>query len=212
MSYSQISLTDGCNGNICDANPKYGTPMTLARAVAYCESECDGRAGCTGFFFQKHNNGHEICGFYSTVIATNNMVGGGHMYGAVCLKSSPCRVTVYEHWPEGIKTGMAGLETAEQAWGGHFPTGASLVLNDTGNHQLGALNNLTSSVKVEGACCKAYGYVSTDCSGTQGNPITSATQHLSSLPAGMVTPATGLSSVWGCNDCAQCVKVTQTCP
>merc|ERR1719454_1410589 len=24
MSYSQISLTDGCNGNICDANPKYG--------------------------------------------------------------------------------------------------------------------------------------------------------------------------------------------
>jgi len=85
-SYSQISLTDGCSGNICDANPKYGAPLTLARAVTYCEGQCNGRAGCTGFFFQKHNNGHEICGFYSTVIAANSMTGHGHMYGAVCLK------------------------------------------------------------------------------------------------------------------------------
>merc|ERR1719203_686605 len=143
------------------------------------------------------------------------MVQHGHMYGAVCLHpvSHACRVTVYEHWPEGITTGLAGLEAAEQAWGGHFPTGASLVLSGTGNHELPvAMRNLTSSVHVEGTCCKAYGHVSTDCNGADGNAITSTTQHLTSLPAGVVTPATGLSQEWGCNDCAQCVKVTQTCP
>jgi len=122
-----------------------------------------------------------------------------------------CQVTVYEHWPEGIATGVAGLEAAEQAWGGQFPTGASMVLHGTGDHPLGTLSNLTSSVKVQGDCCQAYGYTSADCSGTQGTSIDSTTQWLQGLPAGTVTPATGLSSVWGCNDCAQCIKVTQQC-
>jgi hypothetical protein len=125
--------------------------------------------------------------------------------------NTPCQVTVYEHWPEGITTGIAGMEAAEQAWGGHFPTGASMVLDGTGNHPLGALSNLTSSVKTTGTCCKAYGYTSADCSGTRGTAIEATTQLLQGLPAGVVTPATGLSSTWGCNDCAQCVEVTQVC-
>jgi len=87
--------------------------------------------------------------------------------------------------------------------------GAHMLLRGTGYHPLGALNNLTSSVKVEGACCAAYGYTSTDCSGTEGNPIKSTMQLLPGLPAGVVTPATGIASVWGCNDCVQCVKITQ---
>merc|ERR1719230_1326792 len=85
----------------------------------------------------------------------------------------------------------------------------TMVLSGTGDHPLAALSNLTSSVKVQGTCCKAYGYTSADCSGTQGNPVESTTQLLPGLPAGVITPATGISSIWGCNDCAQCVKITQ---
>ena len=125
---------------------------------------------------------------------------------------SSCYVTVYEHWPEGITAGISGLQAAELAWGGHFPTGASMVLHGTGDKPLGVLSNLTSSVKVEGPCCKAYGYTTTDCSGSQGSPIETTTQLLQGLPAGVVTPATGLASLWSCNDCAQCVKVVQECP
>merc|ERR1719163_584426 len=111
---------------------------------------------------------------------------------------SSCQVTVYEHWPAGITAGIAGLEAAEQAWGGHFPTGATMVLHGTGDHPLGALSNLTSSVKVEGACCKAYGYTTADCSGKEApQAVESTTQLLPGLPAGVVTPATGISSVWG---------------
>merc|ERR1719163_1874152 len=60
--------------------------MTRTRAVTYCETQCNNRAGCTGFFFQKHNNGHEICGFYSSVVSLTSGVRHGHMYGAVCIK------------------------------------------------------------------------------------------------------------------------------
>jgi hypothetical protein len=123
-----------------------------------------------------------------------------------------CQVTVYEHWPEGITAGTSGLEAAERAWAGHFPTGAIMVLHGTGDRPLGTFSNLTSSVKVEGVCCKAYGYTTADCSGPQGSPIDATTQLLQGLPTGVVTPATGLASVWGCNDCAQCVKVIQQCP
>ena len=126
--------------------------------------------------------------------------------------ANQCQVTVYEHWPEGITAGMPGLETAERMWNGSFPTGATMILTGTGDHPLGALSNLVSSVKVQGACCKAFGYTNALCSGTQGTPISSTTQILQSSQAGVVTPATGISSLWGCNDCAQCVKVTQQCP
>lgn len=135
-------------------------------------------------------------------------------HGAASItKAEACQVTVYEHWPTGMTVGIAGLEAAEQAWGGQFPTGASKILTGTGKHSLGTLSNLTSSVKVEGTCCKAYGYASADCSGTRGKIAIESTTHLlASLPIGVVTPATGLASVWGCNDCAQCVEVVESCP
>ena len=65
---------------------------------------------------------------------------------------------------------VPALKGAAQAWGGHFPTGARMVLHGTGDHPLAALSNLTSSVKVEGPCCKVYGYTNADCPGPQGNP------------------------------------------
>ena len=131
---------------------------------------------------------------------------------ALTRDTSSCYVTVYEHWPENIAAGISGLEAAESAWGGHFPTGASMVLQGVGDHPLGALSNLTSSVKVEGPCCKAYGYATSSCAdSSQGSPIEATTQLIEGLPAGVVTPATGLASLWSCNDCTQCVKVVQEC-
>jgi hypothetical protein len=132
--------------------------------------------------------------------------------GTLTALQCECQVTVYEHWPEGIPSGLSDLAAAEQAWGGRFPTGAKKVLTGIGNHSLGTLSNLTSSVKIQGDCCKAYAYTTADCSGAPADhPIESEVQYLNGLPLGVVTPATGLASVWGCNDCAQCVKVTQQC-
>ena len=74
----------------------------------------------------------------------------------VLTQATTCQVTVYEHWPENITAGTSGLEAAGQAWGEHFPTGATMVLDGTGDKPLGTLSNLTSSVKVQGTCCKAY--------------------------------------------------------
>ena len=85
-AYSQISLTDGCSGGVCDANPKYGTTTNNDAAVRYCKIECDSRTDCEGFFFQKHNNGHEICGFYSDGMENGTWVWGGHQAGAICWR------------------------------------------------------------------------------------------------------------------------------
>merc|ERR1719482_358561 len=214
----------------------------LADMISKCRSQYMDKGSSNGQFggwSQRYSNGGGWCARFTRAPtqAEWNSAGAsscaaypgasGHC-GAVCGTSfnaaatttttttaptTPCRVTVYEHWPEGMTTGIVGLEIAETNWGGRFPTGASLILNGTGNHALGVLNNLTSSVKVEGPCCKAYGHTSTDCSGTDGTPICSNTTYLASMPAGLVTPASGLSKVWECgNDRAQCVKVTQTCP
>jgi hypothetical protein len=84
MRYSQIQLTDSCKNGVCDANPKYGAPMTAGRATTYCKKQCAARSSCTGFFFQKHTNGHEICGFYTKQVNMNSLSRHGHKYGAVC--------------------------------------------------------------------------------------------------------------------------------
>jgi hypothetical protein len=51
--YSQISLTDGCSNNICDANPVYSTrgDNDNAKAIEYCKAACEERDVCEGFFF-----------------------------------------------------------------------------------------------------------------------------------------------------------------
>jgi len=103
--YSQISLTDGCRAGKCDSNPKYGNggKTDQNKAEAFCKATCLKRSGCSGFFFQKHNNGHEICGFYGSRINMANAVGHGHKYGAVCTMKwktcthMACRVQAGKH-------------------------------------------------------------------------------------------------------------------
>merc|ERR1711966_407585 len=46
-------------------------------------------AGCTGFFYQKHKNGHQICGFYKSKIGAGSW--HGHAEGAVCRYSHTTR-------------------------------------------------------------------------------------------------------------------------
>jgi len=74
VSYSQTELTDRCGSdNVCNRNPKYvpqyASSNSVVAAVAFCKAKCEdpGWFGsqCTGFFFQRHTNGHEICGFYT---------------------------------------------------------------------------------------------------------------------------------------------------
>ena len=100
VQYSQISLTDMCREapRVCNANPKYGAPNGNARAIAWCEARCerDG-ASCTGFFFQQHRNGHEICGFYGDALESLRSSpwesASAHAAGAVCLKDAAAALT-----------------------------------------------------------------------------------------------------------------------
>jgi hypothetical protein len=103
MAYAQTSLTDYCHiqpaadrptasGDVCNANPKYGGANSDARALAYCERACTAKpaSSCTGFFFQRHRNGHEICGFYSTALGAAHSwnYAGAHAASAVCRRNS----------------------------------------------------------------------------------------------------------------------------
>ncbi|GMI17611.1 hypothetical protein TrLO_g4433 [Triparma laevis f. longispina] len=113
MFYNQISLTDGCftsdSGDlICNANPIYvpsAPPFASTdAAISYCQYMCSSVeemenigltsertcSPCTGFFFQRHGNGHEICGFFTDDMndAKVNFSNHGHDGGSrVCIKS-----------------------------------------------------------------------------------------------------------------------------
>lgn len=57
---------------------------SLTTATNYCKKRCTG--SCTGFFYQKHRNGHQICGFYRSVVRGRQQ-RHGHAEGAVCIKA-----------------------------------------------------------------------------------------------------------------------------
>jgi hypothetical protein len=140
-----------------------------------------------------------------------------------------CKVTVYEHWPAGLgemnfksnpslknNPALADLKLAMESWHYKFPTGNSAVLSGVKEHKLpNKLKDKVSSIKVEGACCKARGFTDDDC--TVSTPVvdtinasTVIWDGLTQLQ-GIVTPARKLRQVWGCNDCTKCIKVTQKC-
>lgn len=90
-AYSQQSLTDYCPA--CSANPVYEGPNDHEEAVAYCKAKCEAgvwpaTSSCVGFFYQRHMNGHEICGFYNTAPDWDQAVGHGHSAG-----SRTCKLT-----------------------------------------------------------------------------------------------------------------------
>lgn len=92
VEYKQIDLPkfDGRDefSEQCETNQ-------VRHALRHCAAECadpDKRPGCTGFFFQKHQNSHEICGFYYTAVDSLNLVKHGHQgCSQVCtLAPAPC--------------------------------------------------------------------------------------------------------------------------
>merc|ERR1712038_97330 len=59
-------------------------------AMDYCKKHCfTYMKECRGFFFQKHTNGHEICGFYTSDAKCSDRINDGHMWRSVCLPT-PC--------------------------------------------------------------------------------------------------------------------------
>lgn len=93
-AYSQIDLTDACGAHngVCDMNPVYGYPNDNEKAIEYCTDYCtqmrDDGNDCFGFFYQKHTNKKEICGFYRTAMDDPDRpdyleVWDGHLAGAV---------------------------------------------------------------------------------------------------------------------------------
>jgi hypothetical protein len=110
---------------------------------------------------------------------------------------------------------IPALSNASSNWGGSYPTGQEEVLSQVGVNLPLNLTDAVSSVKVEGACCKVDGYIDQSCT-TQSagytGPISSTTD-VTGVPQllGIVTPATGLIPLWGCNDCVKCVKIIHSC-
>ena len=90
LHYDQVSLTNPCRrvkGQlICNANPVYGAPTDSKRAVSYCQERCLKNQACTGFFFQRHMNGHEVCGFYRSNFELRGQLHGHAPGSQVCRR------------------------------------------------------------------------------------------------------------------------------
>jgi hypothetical protein len=99
--------------------------------------------------------------------------------------SEACLVTLYEHWEESEEPHKK------------FKTGFMKTLRGTGAWPLKDFLG-TSSVRVQGSGCVAYGYTNDDCSGEKGQGITAPD---------VVSGSDELTAKWGCNDCARCVRV-----
>merc|ERR1711998_306281 len=96
VEYEQVDLTDACPH--CDAHPVYDTSLAVAPkctqpALKACKAKCDVKVGCDAFFYQRHLNGHEVCGFYSTpsslaAVHANRGQWDGHQKGSqVCRRA-----------------------------------------------------------------------------------------------------------------------------
>jgi len=139
VEYDQISLTEGCTDeDVCNNNPVYvpdfATNTSTDAAVAFCKTRCssaalfyefsgrgdpaDACSTCTGFFFQRHSNGHEICGFYTADLndASLDKVAHGHNEGSrLCVKGK-LTVTVAESaFDDVVRGNTSACENPEQA-------------------------------------------------------------------------------------------------
>jgi len=86
--------------------PQLASTNDFDAAVQFCQGKCEDAqafhsfassgdpppAGscsqCTGFFAQRHHNGHEICGFYTLDLNDGDLdkVAHGHALGQLCIK------------------------------------------------------------------------------------------------------------------------------
>lgn len=82
--YAQETLA--LNGD----SPVYGTSLDDVRARQYCMTQCAFvRSNCASFFYQRHSNNHEICGYYTTNQLSPNVQKsstGPYIHSAVCAQ------------------------------------------------------------------------------------------------------------------------------
>lgn len=156
LPYSQTVLSDGATTNSI-------IPTTVA--VATCKHMCLGQQApsCTGFFYQKHWNNHQICGFYRSPspYAEHNVVWHNHSEGAVCqllASESPTPASSATNRPyiEGYEFNISRWnQTARQPVVGRRGAccGHCAICNVTGNSET---NNVATSTlpqrHSEGAC------------------------------------------------------------
>jgi len=108
-------------------------------------------------------------------------------------KEAACEVKLYEHHHESIDPEL---------------TGYSKILSGYGDFPLEDFKG-TSSVKVSGAGCVAYGFTTANCSGDKGTGISFDTVSAPAHVTGVVSGSDALEQYWGCNDCVRCVRVEQ---
>jgi len=130
--YSQLSLTSSCP--CCSCNPAYGSPNSVSSAVEWCKAKCDQQSTCTGFFFQKHTNGHEICGFYTGLnpLDSTGKAWHGHSSGSqLCAKGQPNSGGHGQGWPVvyGPKNGAAVKSLVQSGMYLIGPRAAAEVVN-----------------------------------------------------------------------------------
>lgn len=74
----------------------------MSSAVELCKAYCDQQSTCTGFLFQKHTNGHEVCGFYTGLHSDSTgkaLVDGNTSVSQLCVKGQPNSGGHGQGWP-----------------------------------------------------------------------------------------------------------------
>jgi len=141
-------------------------------------------------------NGASVLKANNSRVLKANASGTSAIYGQT--PQTACEVTLYDHYYEGAKAEYTGDKKA---------------LHGTGDFPLGAFKS-TSAVKVTGEYCVAYGFTTPDCTGDKGSGIKADTQYEGhgaiANDLGVVGPSTELEKHWGCNDCANCVRVERS--
>merc|ERR1711998_703219 len=76
---------------------------------------CTATNGCTGFFFQRHGNGHEICGFYNSNMhgPGTKWVSHGHAAGSQICEVNKVKILPVAQPPVWAVDGC----TTEGNWG-----------------------------------------------------------------------------------------------
>mmetsp|Transcript_1462 Transcript_1462/g.2454 ORF Transcript_1462/g.2454 Transcript_1462/m.2454 type:complete len:1085 (+) Transcript_1462:66-3320(+) len=122
-----------------------------------------------------------------------------------------CQVWLYDNYAKDVPL--------EKTWAANVNqlTKEIMYLAGEGIFPLGVHHHGTSSVKVTGEGCMAFGFTTFDCSGSPGGVIRwnddgipdRKSRSWETVPLGIVSPAGNLAKFWGCNDCARCVAVCQ---
>jgi hypothetical protein len=169
-SYSQRSLTDACDPNgVCDNNPVYAEQsngrVCNKKALEWCKAECSEQTlqgehagnACVGFFFQQHQNGHQICGFFHGGSAASVMhsptahwVHHNHKAGSICEivpEAAPTRPEAPAEPVDELQLIQATVQLAAQlvhseATGDSFELAFRTIVAGSAGHVCGASDAL----------------------------------------------------------------------